>query len=298
MNELRNLIRAEILDDNAADPGPLIRHVLDKSHNQDGISSILLYGSGLWKNSGQDTVWDFHVLVDNYADFTQKKWHRLAGFLLSPNVYYFELPSRNLRCKCNVMRLDQFQKQAAGKCISPHIWARFAQPCRLIYSRSHTDCEHVTEALADCVTTFYKFARNLDRASLSQGGDIWVNGLKKTYSLELRSERPERARLIYETSQDSFERRNLALLKSEYGQKAQNTPTPRYGPLKTCLVKAIGFLRLLKSATTFEGGVDYALWKVHRHSGIRIEPSEFQRKHPLIAGWPILWKLWRKGALK
>ena len=47
-------------------------------------------------------------------------------------------------------------------------------------------------------------------------------------------------------------------------------------------------MRLLKTAFTFGDWVPYVLWKLERHTGRRIEPSERQRRHPLIFGWPII----------
>ena len=38
--------------------------------------------------------------------------------------------------------------------------------------------------------------------------------------------------------------------------------------------KLLHVLRLMKATTTFKGGADYILWKVERHSGVRVEVSE------------------------
>ena len=44
--------------------------------------------------------------------------------------------------------------------------------------------------------------------------------------------------------------------------------------------------------------VDYALWKVQRHSGVTVTATERQRRYPLIFAWPLVWQLYRQGALK
>jgi hypothetical protein len=54
----------------------------------------------------------------------------------------------------------------------------------------------------------------------------------------------------------------------------------------------------MKATLTFENGVDYALWKIERQSGVHMKASPLQRRHPLIAAWPLVWKLWRKGAFR
>ena len=53
-------------------------------------------------------------------------------------------------------------------------------------------------------------------------------------------------------------------------------------------------IRLIKSALTFGDWLPYALWKLNRHSGVTIELTERQRRHPLIFGWPVLIRLIRR----
>ena len=62
--------------------------------------------------------------------------------------------------------------------------------------------------------------------------------------------------------------------------------------------KLLSVLRLCKSAFTFDDPVDYALWKVKRHSGVEVTATERQRRYPLIFAWPLVWRLYRQGALK
>jgi hypothetical protein len=46
------------------------------------------------------------------------------------------------------------------------------------------------------------------------------------------------------------------------------------------------------------GGAEYILWKIERHSGVRIELSPFARRHPILAGWGAAWRLYRRGAFR
>ena len=52
--------------------------------------------------------------------------------------------------------------------------------------------------------------------------------------------------------------------------------------------RALGLLRLFKTAFTFGDWVPYVLWKLERHSGRKIELTPRQRAHPLIFAWPII----------
>ncbi len=62
--------------------------------------------------------------------------------------------------------------------------------------------------------------------------------------------------------------------------------------------KALSLLRLIKALFTFQGGVDYIIWKLERHSGRKIEVPQKVRKHPLIFGWGMLWQLYRQGVFR
>jgi hypothetical protein len=57
-------------------------------------------------------------------------------------------------------------------------------------------------------------------------------------------------------------------------------------------------IRLVKAAFTFTGGADYLAWKIERHSGHRIELSDWQRRHPIIAGLALLPRLLKRGAVR
>ena len=56
--------------------------------------------------------------------------------------------------------------------------------------------------------------------------------------------------------------------------------------------------RLAKATLTFTGGVDYILWKVERHSGVRLEVSPFLRRHPLLALCSLSLRLYRRGGVR
>ena len=295
----------DILEPTEAELGHAITYLKDKAANSKGIAAILLYGSGLWQGPSDDKVWDLHVLVDDIGDFDRRLWHRVAGRLLPPNVYYFEQEDKKniWRYKCNVMSLQQFRKQCQGKSLTPHIWARFCQPCRVIYYRDEESKKQTVTSLAQAIIKFHHFALPFCEKDNFAPRHIWETGLKKTYSLELRSESGARPSTIYNANPENFTARTNALLvdlgewRFDQFQNDSQWGTKLFLVYKP-LVKLLGFFRLIKSATTFENGVDYALWKIERHSGISITPTDRQRKYPLLFGWPLVWKLWRKGALK
>jgi hypothetical protein len=288
MPALRELITAEL--ETPIDPA--ISGLADRIRaGRGGIGAVLFYGSGLWKPPAGDTVFDFYILVDSYLAFDARRTHALAGRVLPPNVYYLE--AGDLRCKYAVIRFDQFQRAAAGRSPNSQIWARFAQPCRLVYARDRAARTAVAAMLADAVVTFHAQTLPLLAAGDHAPGSVWIRGLRQTYGNEWRTESGDRAEDIYAASRDALDARSRLVLPhcGPAGHVATRGP-------RRLLSKTVYFLQLVKAVFTFDGGVDYALWKIERQSGVKLEASEFQRRHPLIAAWPLVWKAWRAGGLR
>jgi hypothetical protein len=57
-------------------------------------------------------------------------------------------------------------------------------------------------------------------------------------------------------------------------------------------------LRMFRNALTFDGGVDYVLWKIQRHSGVAVDPTWREQRHPLVALGAQAWRLYRAGAFR
>lgn len=262
---------------------------------RDGISNILFYGSGLWKQAEADTIYDFYVLVDRFYDFDRRVSSRILGSFLPPNVYYMEIQDgeKTLRCKYAVMRTNQFINAAKGRALTPQIWARFAQPCRVIYGINGK----IHDALAECVLSFHRKALPLTSVNASPR-EIWLRGLSETYGAELRSEKPERTAQIFDANVDNFTRRTELVIPLLTSIARDSKWAPIINRIKRPFQKIITFIRLAKATLTFENGVDYALWKVERQSGVRLKANDFQRRYPLIGAWPLVWKLWRKGGFR
>lgn len=272
---------------------PAIQRLVDRIRGvgQD-VLAILFYGAGLWKSPAEDTVFDFYVLTGSYRRFDDRRLHALFGYFLPPNVYYLEVDE--LRCKFAVIRFDQFRKGASGRGLTTQIWARFAQPCRLVYCRDNAVRELIIEALADAVVTFHAQTLPLLEPDEKRNADtIWTRGLSRTYANEWRSERGDRAASIVQASRDALEARSALILP---GCRPARHPATR--GLRRLLAKAVYFAQLMKAVFTFEGGVDYALWKIERQSGLKLQATDFQKRHPLIGAWPLVWRAWRRGGLR
>jgi hypothetical protein len=68
--------------------------------------------------------------------------------------------------------------------------------------------------------------------------------------------------------------------------------------LRRQLGKPLNLLRLIKAAFTFDGAIDYVVWKVERHSGVRLEIQPWQRRHPLLAAPRLYYQLRKRRVMR
>ena len=104
------------------------------------------------------------------------------------------------------------------------------------------------------------------------------------------SEKASRASHIVSASADYY-LEAARLLASETPRLANQT-------LRIFSGKVWSVLRLIKAAFTFQGGAEYIVWKIERHSGEKIVLTDWQRKHPVITGLLLLPAMLRKGAVR
>lgn len=279
-----------------------------------GVVAGLFYGSALWKSPEPDSVWDLYVLVDSYRDVTTRGVLAIAGTLLPPNVYYHELRAADgtvLRGKIAVMTLTQFTRHCEGRVLAPQTWARFAQSTRIIATRDVTSRHQLSAALAEAVFTFHRATAPWVRAPLGIE-QFWQLGLTQTYASEFRAERGNRQRTMVEASRTAFvARSSLALMDGGVPRitlidgviattlSARHARTLRgLQRVRNAASKAQHLLRLTKAAFTFVGGLDYLVYKIERHSGVKLTPSAFARAYPLLGVWPLFVKGLRARAFR
>ncbi len=257
------------------------------------VLAVLAYGSCLRGVALDESLVDLYVLVESYAQTHANPVSRLANRLVPPNVYYAETRFGDmlLRTKYAVVTLDQFEHRVSGRVRNPYFWARFCQPAAVAYAASQAVRDRLSSAFATSVTTFLGFARSIGEARTSE--EVWISGFAATYGTELRSEDRSRARHIYEANSGWYD---------EAFALAPETPGPRLGRGQLRLVswqgKALSVLRLVKASFTFKGGADYLAWKIERHSGVRVELTPWQRRHPVLAAFILFPRLYARGAFR
>ena len=62
--------------------------------------------------------------------------------------------------------------------------------------------------------------------------------------------------------------------------------------------RILSVLRLVKATFTFRDCIDYAAWKIERHTGVSIEITPRLRRHPVLFGCKVFWRLFRRGVLR
>ncbi len=305
---------AEELD---CDPPAAARALADAILSErPAVAAILFYGSCLRKQTS-DGVFDFYVLVDRYSQTYDSRLLALANALLPPNVFYIEtdLKGERLRAKYAVLSCEDFEAAVNPDCIHPYIWARFSQPALLVHARDDTARAVAIRAAAKAVVTlvmrlgvFLPSSRGIQRFSLSA---LWQEAFHRTYGAERRAEAQDTIQGIYLSAAPRYDAAATAAIEyleamgwyksvSPRGDRSFEVMLPEWRRLLGILrwqctrpiARALALMRLLKTAFTFGDWVPYAIWKMERHTGEKIEISDRQRRHPLIFGWPVIWRVY------
>lgn len=310
---LRAMVAAE-LQQAVPDAVSAMADVLARRHPC-GIAAMLFYGSCLRRGEPREGVLDFYLLVDDYRGFYRRVLPAWANALLPPNVYYAEAVWNGvtLRAKYAVITLSQFERGTARDTVQSSLWARFAQPARLLMPRDASARRRVEAALAEAVTAMVSAAVPL-LGERFDSATLWQTAFRATYGAELRSEGPARAAELYAADRERYDAvAASALLASGLARPTGAGESQRFEAtlrararrrgrllwaLRRPLGKALNLLRLIKGVFTFSGGLDYILWKVERHSGVRIAVGPWQHRHPVLAAPVLAWRLYRRGGFR
>ncbi len=310
---------AELVSKELAKEAPAAARALSDAirEQRPNVTSILFYGSCLRKKSDEGVL-DFYVLVDRYSDTYNSRLLTLGNFVLPPNVFYIEtqFESRTVRAKYAVLSLADFAGAVQLECVHPYIWARFAQPSMLVYQRDRAARDHAIRCAAQAAVTLAQrlvvFLPANDRIQRFSLAAFWQEAFSRTYGAERRAEPPEHIAEIYQIARARYDRvaefafellADLGWIERATVRAGGTAIEIEMSPLRRLAMRwrwhlsrpvartlAIG--RLLKSAFTFGDWVPYAIWKMERHTGVPIQLTPRQRKHPLIFAWPIIWKVY------
>jgi hypothetical protein len=265
------------------------------------VVGILFYGGGLRSETADDDLLDFYVVVDDLHAAVGAA-EAMAGTVLPPNVYMVDVPyaGKKLGAKVAVIGKAAFLK--GMRAFTSHLWARFAQPAVIVEARSARDRAALEAALATAVRTLIAATLPLMPPRVAPR-DLWVRALQECYAAELRPEQPDRAERIVAEDIARYEAVTAAVLgPAGRDGTTVNACTDRAVAGKTAwwlrrrCGKTLNLLRLMKAAFTFTGGLDYAVAKIARHTGVEVKISDRDRQHPLLAGIRVFLEArWRGG---
>lgn len=291
----------------------LTAHV--QSRFEDATFAVLLYGSALRDGLDiEDGLFDILVVVDGYRRAYGGWTQPLLNTLLPPNVFYLECPlgDRTVRAKYALVSRAQLASHTRRRCLQSYFWGRLAQPVVVTWTRNDAAAQEVDKVLNAAVTTFAAATAPLLPATFD-AREVWERGLAASYRTEFRPEPATRARTLTERDLHHYQSAGLVAARAldweilgAPGAERFSTGTSRLGRwrgrvawfLRRAQGRTLHVLRLVKATWTFTGGIDYLLWKIERHSGVKVEVSDRVRRHPLIFGWWTLWRLRRKGGFR
>ena len=250
--------------------------------------AVLFYGSCLRESELDGLMLDFYLIVSDYGDAYPKRWMAAANRLIPPNVFPFQ--HGGLIAKYAVLSEADFHRLNGPETRTVSVWARFAQPSRLVWAVDDTARDRAIAAVSRAAPTLFAAAgRVADEPMLGW----WRRAFSLTYSVELRAERTTRAQSVVDAEPDRYRR------FGEAAAAAIPAGTPSGGWLRRRIEgKLLSIVRLAKASLTYAGGIDYLAWKINRHAGTKIEIKPWQRRWPLVAALTLVPRLMKSGAIR
>lgn len=304
MQTLLDIIKSETLD-----PPARVTEVMSiiQARHSGRVQAMVYYGSSLRELDNPEKMLDFYVLVDSYRKTHGTGLRALLNRLIPPAVYYVEHTSPDgtvSTCKYSILSLSEFEKRCSSRAFLSQVWGRFSQPCAVLWSKDQAVLDRVWAARVTAVETMVNETAPLMEGSAS-APELWGRGFYESYQTELR---PESSTGRSEEIVARFADRYGAITAALYGQadKEGRFALPIDGQsrakrrwfFRRLLGKPAAAIRVLNGAATFDGGIDYIARKVENHSGVKLDPTPAQRKHPVLHSPFLFWKMWRKGAFR
>lgn len=286
MRDIASLVREELAL--PVDPRVAAMAAAIAARYPGSARAVLFYGSCLRETQLDGLMLDFYLIVSDYGDAYPKRWMALANRLIPPNVFPFQ--AGGLMAKYAVLSESDFHRLNGPETRNVSVWARFAQPSRLVWAVDDTARDKAAAAVARAAPTLLAAAGRLGGESIL---DWWRRAFSLTYSVELRAERASRAQSVVDADPDRYR---------DFGEAAAAAipvGAPSGGWTRRRIEgKALSIARLAKASLTYAGGIDYLAWKINRHAGTKIEIKPWQRRWPLIAALTLVPRLMRSGAIR
>jgi hypothetical protein len=310
LEEIQKRVDERTLTQPAQDISPFMDRILQTYGRK--VLGIFMYGSMLSEVTKTSTSFpDFFVVTDGYRRVFKKASHWAWAPFLPPHIFHLHLDPQR-QCKYNLVSLRRFRRETSARAKDIYILGRFGKRVSLVFARD----EQARRALLDCCFSamcnvvpwtlrgmqgsFDEVEFTLACLNLSYAGETRVEATSKVPKL-FSSEKDFYLQVYPRLLKDHAERHGWVKQDDGKWQVVQRglglwLRRKRLGWfLKTSRIR--GILRWPKFLVTVEGWVDIILAKIERTKGIKLAVTPRQRRHPLIFGWPHLFRLIKAGAI-
>lgn len=288
MSTLAALVAAELAE--PVDPRVTAMAIAIAAQHGAASRAVLFYGSCLRQRELDGLMLDFYLIVSDYDAAYSKRWLATANRLIPPNVFPFA--HEGLAAKYAVLSEADFAALNKAEASTVSVWARFAQPTRLVWAANEAARAAAVAAIAHAAPTLFSLARPMSGSAGTL--DIWRAGFAQTYRAELRAEREDRSGAIVDADPERYRLFGDAIVSTALNTSEAQT---RWRKLQR-RGKMMSVVRLAKASFTFAGGVDYLAWKINRHAGTQITIKPWQRRWPLLGAVVLVPRLLMQGAVR
>ncbi|NMB75137.1 MAG: hypothetical protein GYA21_08400 [Myxococcales bacterium] len=308
---IRDIVAERMLTPPPIDVTPYIERILQTYG--DRVVGIFMYGSMLSDVTKSQTSFpDFFVITDGYRKVFRKFSHWLWAHFLPPHIYHLRLDERR-NCKYNLVSERRFQRETSRRAKDIYILGRFCKRVSLVYARDESCRRRLLDCCASSVASCVPWALRGMSEPFDREQFILAT-LNLSYAGETRVEAASKVPKLYAAEKTYYDAVIPALLEEHaaQGRWVRKVSEERYEPaggrfsrffrrfrlawfLKKSRIR--GILRWPKFLITVDEWIDIILAKIERTKGIKLEVTPRQRRHPLIFGWPHLFRLIRAGAI-
>lgn len=300
MSPLQKLVAAELAE--PVDPRVTAFAAAIAGEYGEASRAVLFYGSCLRTTELDGQMLDFYLIVSSYEAAYGKSWLVRANKLLPPNVFPAE--HDGLVAKIAVLSEEDFAKLNRPDASAVSVWARFAQPSRLVWCAGEDARVRTIAGIENASITLFELTLPVLGTEPQTPVRIYHHGFALTYGAELRAERSNRSGSVVDADLERYEQFGLATMVTLQQQDPPETLSlttlqaeKRWKKLRRN-GKLLTLARLAKASGTYAGGIDYLAWKINRHAGTDYVIKPWQRKWPIIGAITMLPRLIAGGAIK
>ena len=211
MSELKTLIAQELAQ--PVDPRVSAFAASIAAQYGEASQAVLFYGSCLRTTELDGQMLDFYLIVSRYEAAYGKSWLVGANKRLPPNVFPAE--HDGLVAKVAVLSEHDFHRLNRIGASAVSVWARFAQPSRLVWHADETAQARAVDAIAGAPVTLFDMTFPMMGIDTEYSIlDLWKRGFELTYGAELRAERADRSGSVVDSDPGRYARFGPAVVEA------------------------------------------------------------------------------------